>query len=109
MSAARRWSIGKAITTQPTTTGALTGTTTIWNGPFSMMPVPTALPSLSAASTSCSIRRRAGSDNAWLLSTRKPRSALTMTVKDAPMRPPWFVSAEVIVSSSPLAMAERKP
>ena len=111
MSSASPWSSGKPIRTQPTTTGAFMGTSTTWCGLPSSTSIPLALPPL-AARTASRAATGAISRIDCLASppeARNAKSVPSQAASVAPMRAPWFSSADPMVSASSDSTASRKP
>ena len=110
MSSISDWSIGKPITTQPSSTGARTGTATNCTGlPFRTYTGRR----LGALLNSAAIGSSAACSPAvspWPCQARSRCRTSTHAVTLAPMRSPTFSSAEPSVASSTSEPnAERKP
>ena len=101
-------SSGNPISTQPTRSGALIGTTTTWCGCPPSSAISLAWPSCRACGASASA---SGASSAATppLAPCSANSVLSSAVSVAPIRAPWFSSAEAMVRSSLDRTAARNP
>ena len=101
-------SIGKSISTQPTTSGARTGTSTAWYGRPARKVITLAWPE--AADW---VESRSASGTRWPVSrvvvARRLKSVASRATSVAPIRAPWLASTETMVSASFELTASRKP